>query len=259
MLCHWVTFCLLIVDAGSDKFGVGMDTWSWLKWVTSNVSNGFLVVSSSEWWRGAKDGFNIPSTNTDTLEVSVSVTIRGIVLSLWKRRIVNSHHDEAVKYLKIMLIVSFCPQLVYPRQRLPVFTSVNTVVDSIALGPADGASFCLLPELLALHIRIVLLLPSRRLFCSSTSFRSYCRLYYTSSFSLHTCQINSPVSSFNYRVLELNTRRNTEGTRQSTLQRGLDLQWLTASSTKSPSQRCARQVNHLQGTTVSDYLVEGLI
>ena len=68
-----------------------------------------------------------------------------------------------------------------------MFTSVNTVVDSIALGPADGASFCQLPELLAPDIHTVLMLPPRRLFCSSTSFRSSCRLYYTSSFSLHTC------------------------------------------------------------------------
>ena len=50
-----------------------------------------------------------------------------------------------------------------------MFTSVNTVVDSIALGPADGASFCPFPELPALHIRKVLRPSPRSLFQDSTA------------------------------------------------------------------------------------------
>ena len=84
-----------------------------------------------------------------------------------------------------------------------------TVVDSIALGPADGASFCLLPELLALHICTVLLLPPQRLFYSSTSLRSSCRLYSMSSFSLHTCQEASVGKSNPGRLGWINCRDET--------------------------------------------------
>ena len=47
-------------------------------------------------------------------------------------------------------------QLVFPRQRLlPVYhTSVDTVVDYLALGPADGISFCSDPGAFMRTIRL---------------------------------------------------------------------------------------------------------
>jgi len=85
--------------------------------------------------------------------------------------ILGSHHGE-FNGRGYSIILS---QLIFPRQRLPVSTRVDTVVDSIALGPADaGVSFCPAQELVALCIPAALSLVSLASLPQFHSFSSQC-------------------------------------------------------------------------------------